>query len=160
MKKAFIFLSVVCSSLIIIQCENNPIKQDKTPVSLAGTVEGGCNVDIKSTNAGQTDTALFNLNADTLNVFVGINYACCAPFTSSMDFRNDSIIITVRDACVVREECYCRCICYYTWDFKLTGFDITEYPYKIMLEGFLAKTNPECIQEGTVDIAAIYHVYE
>jgi len=144
----------------MVNCENNPDKHDISNLILAETTAGGCNNDLKSTFSDSKDTAIFTLNADTLNVFVGVNYSCCTPFSSSMDFRNDSIILALKDICPSRNLCYCRCMCYYTWDFKLTGFENSEYPYKITLDGLLAKNHPECIQEGTVNISAFYNVYE
>jgi len=137
----------------MVKCENNTDKPEVSTLILAETIPGGCNTDLKSSTGDGRDTAIFTLNADTLNICVGVNYTCCTPFSSSMDFRNDSIIIVLKDICPSRNLCYCRCMCYYTWDLKITGFENSEYPYKITLDGLLAKNHPQCIEEGTVTVA-------
>lgn len=155
MIKLLTYLCLIGYALIISGCENNPVKHQKAPLSLAKTIEGGCNLQEKKFMTGeQTDTAIFTISDDTINVFVGINYACCTPFVSDAVFRNDSLIIEVNDICSALDECYCKCLCYYTWDFKLTGFETTEYPYKITLDGLLARSHPECIEEGTLTITS------
>jgi hypothetical protein len=118
---------------------------------------GGCNIErfTKSDFSDQEDTVIFTIrNTDTLDVFVGINYICCAPFASGAMMNNDTILITIADTCTSdSSECYCHCECYYTWDFQFTEFESKEYNFKIYLN------TPDMdsaiiFKEGVVDLSS------
>ena len=123
------------------------------------TIPGGCNVqdtsNLKSTVA-ENDTVITSIINDTLDIYAGINYICCAPFITSTNIINDSITIVINDTCSFPyETCYCKCMCYYTWDFLFTDLLQKVYNYKIILfnpvngepvifrEGKIENTNPE-----------------
>jgi hypothetical protein len=53
---------------------------------------------------------------DSLNIFLGLNYVCCVPFEVGHEIVQDTLVLAVRDTCVV--SCYCDCICYYTFTWK------------------------------------------
>lgn len=117
---------------------------------------GGCNTPLilKNTYLDEEDTVLFTAQDDTLDVFVGINYVCCAPFTSEAAVTNDSILITITDMCDADTiSCYCHCNCYYTWDFIFTDFENKEYDFKIYLN--TPDTEAAIIfKEGVVDLSS------
>jgi hypothetical protein len=152
-------LSVVIIVLLsIIGCDkevpnghniNSQIKYSKT-------ISGGCNGQdtgsLKST-ADEPDTVITSINNDTLCIFVGLNYICCAPFRSETSITKDSITITISDTCSIQyESCYCRCMCYYTWDFLFTDFRQKVYYYKIVLFNPV-EGKPIVLREGIIEIS-------
>lgn len=100
---------------------------------------GGCNLGIpdsmqKNLTVEKADTIHFSIMDDTLNAFVGLNYICCAPFETQAEIVADTFYITITDICDLSQEtCYCRCNCYYFWNFKFTNVPSGILYYKISL---------------------------
>jgi len=94
---------------------------------------------------------IFSMREDTLVMFTGINYVCCAPFTTAATFRNDSVVVTLEDICNYPQEvCYCKCMCYYTWEFLFTGYNQgTIKGYKVILDDPRQK-EPFVLMEGSL----------
>jgi len=121
------------------------------------TILGGCNNqdfdNIKSATEDYKDTVDFDLiNSDTLNVFVGINYICCAPFDTETEIVNDTLIMTINDTCSdPYHSCYCRCMCYYTWDFQYVDFENKEYFYIVKLND-PREDNTLIFKQGVIDL--------
>ncbi|MDR2086580.1 MAG: hypothetical protein LBP72_05335, partial [Dysgonamonadaceae bacterium] len=103
-------------------------------IKLLATSLGGCNETAlrAGENPLENDTVIISTVADTLNVFVGRNYICGAPFRADCEIRNDSIFMYITDTCENPSECYDRCDCYYTFDFQFAGQGDKNYPYKIV----------------------------
>ncbi len=155
MKKAIYLLAITTASATILRCEKDT--KETVPVDHVKTILGGCNgrsfEDLKSTFAEEEDTLQFYINNDTLNVFVGINYICCAPFGSGFSQSGDSLFFEITDTCLPdAESCYCRCICYYTFDFLLTGFEKKKYFFRIIIND-PRQDEPYVFREGTVNIS-------
>ena len=126
-----IFLTISCTKE---SANDNPSKN----IAFLTTEPGGCNLgdfeSLKSTDVEYQDTVMVSFRFDTLDIQVGINYICCANFESDVDVSNDSIIMTVTDMCPnPYQDCYCRCMCYYTWDFLFNDFEQKEYNIKVIL---------------------------
>lgn len=120
---------------------------------LVKTELGDCNrgktSDSKSASEEKKDAVGFKIINDTLSVFVGLNYLCCTPFASDTKVTRDSILISLTDTCSGYSSCYCRCMCYYTWNFSFVDFLNKSYFYKVLL--FKPKqVNPVIIKEGRV----------
>ncbi len=153
MKNIFFIAGIILLFFVITMCE----KESVSKISIAGTEVGGCNDeefnDLKNAIEEQEDTILFTIRNDTLDVYVGINYICCTPFTSSSRVTNDSIIMTITDPCSELEDpCYCWCMCYYTWDFLFVEFEKKEYAFKVLIENH--RTDGTVVfREGIVDLA-------
>jgi hypothetical protein len=155
MKKYLLLPGVLIISLILVMCEtdsdNNVAPKE---LSYIKTELGGCNGqtsdDLKSLSNEQKDTVIFITKNDTLDVYVGINYICCAPFVSESIGSNDSIIISISDTCSV--SCYCKCMCYYTWDFLFIDYEKKEYPFKIILND-PREAEPIVFKEGIIDLS-------
>ena len=82
-----------------------------------------------------------------------VNYICCAPFTSEAIISNDSIFMNLTDTCLYPyQSCYCRCMCYYTWDFLFVDFKEKEYYFKIILND-PREENPIILDEGFIDLS-------
>ncbi len=130
-------------------------------VRLVKTVAGGCNLKqpdhLKSAPAEERDTVIFSIRSDTLVMFTGINYICCAPFKTETTLRNETLFVTLTDTCdYPGQNCYCKCMCYYTWEFLYTGFQNGKVPkYKVILDDPRQK-EPILIMEGTIQLNA-YH---
>ncbi len=155
MKHTIYLLTIVFLSFVILQCEKD--EKESLPVNYVKTVPGGCNGqtfnDLKSTGSEEKDTLRFYVRNDTLNVFVGINYICCAPFETSFDQSADTLIFAISDICsVTYGDCYCRCMCYYTFDFLLTGFEKKQYYFQIIIND-PRQDEPYVFREGTVNIS-------
>jgi len=146
----------ICGILILL---STCVKEIQTETSnkkivYAKTQLGGCNVGDNSTAqksaVAENDKVLFSKNQDTLYMFVGLNYICCAPFTSEAKVIDDSIVITISDTCSPEKlDCYCRCMCYYTWNFAFIHSSNKTYSYKVILNNPREK-EPIIIKQGEV----------
>ena len=108
---------------------------------------------LKSAPEEERDTVIFSLRKDTLVMFTGINYICCAPFKTETTVKNDSLIVTLTDACdYPKVNCYCKCMCYYTWEFLFTGYQSEKKRgYKVILDDPRQK-EPVVIFKGTMKL--------
>ena len=134
--------------------ESNPSGGDHQ-IAYVKTKPGGCNNaairDLKST-IEENDTVIASILNDTLDLCVGINYVCCAPFTSETNIQNDSILITVHDTCSLPyQNCYCKCMCYYTWNFLFSNIQQKTYTYKVILIN-PGEENPIVFGEGKIEV--------
>jgi len=155
MKNTVYILTMVFITALIVQCEKDT--QESLPANHVKTILGGCNGQpfdgLKSTDIEEDDTLQFYIRNDTLNVFVGINYICCAPFETGFSQSGDSLFFDIRDTCsVATGSCYCRCMCYYTFDFLLTGFEKKQYYFRINITDPRLE-EPYVFREGTVNIS-------
>lgn len=158
MKRFIYTIGMILIIFILIKCEkesdNDSSEQEITYVK---TKSGGCNGqkfdDIRSVIDEQEDTVVFSIKNDTLDIYIGINYICCAPFISEANISNDSILINLTDTCPFPyQSCYCRCMCYYIWDFLFVDFEEKKYYFKIILND-PREENPIVFQEGSVEIS-------
>jgi hypothetical protein len=149
----FLVLFLVCA-IILASCSHDD-GESGTGLILAKTIPGGCNntksAVLKSAPAEARDTVIFSLRKDTLVMFTGINYICCAPFKTEAIVKNDSLIVTLIDNCnYPKENCYCKCMCYYTWEFLFSGFQSEKKQgYKVILDD-PRQNEPVVIFKGTV----------
>ena len=155
MKNTTYILSIVVLSVLILQCEKD--EKENLPVDYIKTILGGCNGqlfdDLKNTEVEENDTLQFFIKNDTLNVFVGINYICCAPFETGFSQSADSLFFNITDTChITSGSCYCRCMCFYTFDYLLTGFEKKQYYFRITIAD-PRQDESYVFREGTVDIS-------
>ncbi len=132
---------IIIVAVILYNCENDNSKNHKL-LHYLKTLYGGCNnsIPLKSASDDFTnDTVIMSISHDTLSVFVGINYICCAYFEGKSEFAGDSLFITVADTCSSDDKCYCRCMCYYTFDFLYNDIEAGEIPCKVRLWDALAE---------------------
>lgn len=156
MKKIIFVMAVMLASAVLIRCEKATDIETDREISFLRTVLGGCNNQgsdaLKSAETEGNDTIVFTLKNDTLDVFVGLNYICCAPFASDIQISKDTVFMTLTDTCNFPDEsCYCRCMCYYTWNFKFAGFGGKEYYYKIVFLNPQVE-NPVIFSEGNISL--------
>lgn len=157
--KKLIFVFVPFFLIFLTHCEKESDSNSVgETITFLKTNLGGCHGEdfdnLKSTNEDCTDTIKFSIiNADTLNVFVGINYICCAPFDSETDIINDTLIITLNDTCSdPYHSCYCRCNCYYTWDFQYVDFEEKKYNFVVKLND-PREENIIIFKQGVIDLS-------
>jgi len=155
--KTIVFPAVIISLfMILVSCSDENGEPGTNP-ALVKTIPGGCNNmksgTLKSAQAEEPDTVMFSLRKDTLVMFTGINYICCAPFKTETTVHNDSLIVRLNDTCnFPKENCYCKCMCYYTWEFLFTGFqNEKKQGYKVILEDPRQK-EPVVIKQGTIKL--------
>lgn len=140
MKARLITIAVILFVLFSACDKDNPADDNNTSetrVLHLETVAGGCNnedeTEQRSTNE-EVDTVITSFSNDTTKIFVGINYICCAPFITETSIEDDSVFITIADTCSYPyQSCYCKCMCYYTWDFVFANYAQEEFNYKITL---------------------------
>ncbi len=155
MKNIFYYATALAVlSAIILQCEKE--SGEDTQVNHVQTLLGGCNGqlsgEIKLQRYEQNDTLQFYIRNDTLNVFVGINYICCAPFETGFQQSADTLLFTITDTCPAPyETCYCRCMCYYTFDFLFDRFVKKELYFRIIIND-PRQDEPYVFREGFVDL--------
>jgi hypothetical protein len=145
MKNVAVISGIILLIFAVSRCEKES-RDSASTLELVKTNAGGCNrLELKS--AGEhPDTVVFSVESDSLNIFTGVNYICCAPFGVDLKTKSDSVLITITDICAQEEACYCLCSCYYTWDFKLLKFENKSYFYRVMLVG---RDETRVIQKGT-----------
>jgi hypothetical protein len=151
-------LIISLTSLVLFtlaMCTRNNVGPDEQDgLAFVRTDPGGCNgIDssrMKSVIDG-TDTVYFKIRNDTLDAFIGLNYICCAPFKPTVLISADSIFMTVTDTCPDLRSCYCRCMCYYSWDFLFTGMQEKKYYYRVTLVD-PQQEGPIIFREGMIDL--------
>ncbi len=142
--------------MTLFSCDDVIVPEDvQSDLLFLKTVEGGCNNQNFSTIKSlepEKDTVIVSQINDTLNIFTGINYICCAPFVTETFGIGDSIFVKIIDTCEIpAQNCYCKCNCYYTWDFQFTGLNADRFYLKIEL--FDPRLNKQLlISEGIVNL--------
>jgi hypothetical protein len=125
----FWMLTALCA--LIGGCTTST-SSDPEPLRLHEVVYGGCaglfdmpDASPARTNAGyliESPDTLIIAWADSLEIFLGLNYICCAPFAADYGVAQDTLLLYVSDTCSVPyTTCYCRCMCYYTFTWKFAG---------------------------------------
>jgi hypothetical protein len=153
--KIKLFLLLIAISVILIYCQNDEPIEYTGKISYVKTEYGGCNTQTKATEKSKfeiigNDSVNISTNNDSINVFVGLNYICCAPFFSDCQIRNDSIFMSIKDTCSdPYRECYCHCSCYYTFNFKFLNTGKSKYIYNIILFSPIEK-EPRLIKKGII----------
>jgi hypothetical protein len=114
---------------------------------------GGCNRESVLRSADletKEDVVIITPSKDSLDVFVGLNYVCCAPFETKCETKDDILHMYIIDTCKFGvDECHCRCMCYYTFDFFFKHDGNYGQPYKIWLIDPRVD-NPVLISEGNL----------
>ncbi|MDR0559847.1 MAG: hypothetical protein LBG92_06725 [Prevotellaceae bacterium] len=129
----FVMLFFTIASLNGCKREIKPTTGDEKTARFISIKYGGCNNQSESYMGQRSaidvkkDTVIFECQNDTLKVTVGINYICCSTFntTQTVDENKISLLITETTS----PEQYCRCECYYTFDYFFT--DISRKSYVI-----------------------------
>ena len=152
MKKSLIILVAAMVLFSIARCTRDSDEPEGSkPLVFVNTNPGGCNgVEFGQMKSmlEEKDTIYFKFRSDSLDAFVGINYICCAPFDTETEISGDSIFMTVRDTCPAPySACYCKCMCYYTWNFLFTDVEDKDYFYRVTLDSPLEE-GPRVLWEG------------
>ena len=136
--------------------DNNTPKEDCLPVHYLKSELGGCNNKTEENielGEGKNDTVIIGLSNDTLNIFTGLNYICCAPFITDCNIHNDSILLFITDTCSnPYQTCYCRCDCYYTFNFYFDSISNRNYYWQIILSD-PREENEIIFKEGLIEIS-------
>ena len=151
--------AIVCILLITLGCsKENSAPTINSNISYLNAKLGGCNN--KSTeniiqDVDKNDTVIISLSNDTLHILAGLNYVCCAPFITDCEIQQDSIFINIIDTCSnPYSSCYCRCSCFYTFDFMYSGISKKKYFWQIVLSD-PREENDRVFKEGYIDVEAM-----
>jgi hypothetical protein len=138
MRNLFVLIFLTCA-FFILACEKD--KEEASKLNHVETLYGGCNNNLEKSSVleGENDTVIVLIENDTLNIRVGVNYMCCAIFEGKSENTGDTLQITVSDICTADDTCYCKCMCYYTFDFRYAGFEAGDYRFKVKLWDALEK---------------------
>ena len=121
---------------ICVACDETKPDQER-PFTYVKTVLGGCNDNVSKSateNNDKTDGLEVFTKEDSLHIFVGLNYICCAPFFTECRIEKDTIYMSIIDRATEQETVpYCRCSCYYTFDFVFLKKGHQNFTYKISL---------------------------
>jgi hypothetical protein len=115
--------------------EENPISSPKF-VSLT---YGGCNNESelsgtqKHSEDAEKDTIIWDYQNDTLKMSVGINYICCSDFNAIQTIDNNNISLQITETTLSPDQ-YCRCECYYTFDYYFTDLSQTSYLINVIFD--------------------------
>jgi hypothetical protein len=144
----FLFLTI---AFILYKCKSE--QDEGGTISHSRTIPGGCNTEqLKSAGTATTgsDSLKIFIKNDTLHVFVGLNYTCCSPFETKTEIFSDSVVMQINDKCQNLSSCYCKCMCYYTFDFQYTNWSGKKFYYKILLND-PRQSNTKKLFEGWID---------
>jgi hypothetical protein len=151
----FIFLLLAFLSPDISDKSIELTDDSSKKIKLVETIYGGCN---NRRDAEQTfedeyiEPCVQSLKNDSLSVYVSIDYICCAPFKTNFKIKNDILYFYINDVCKdPYKDCYCRCHCVYTFDFRLINYEIKEYNYVIILNDPREEQAIK-IESGVIDI--------
>ena len=140
------------TSLMFASCDSNK-EESKGNLQYVTTELGGCNKksDLRSDEPeAKDDEFTITVSGESVHVFVGRNYICCAPFETKCETIDDVIIMSIIDICEnPYADCYCRCMCYYTFDFVFTYQGKFNQKYKILLID-PREEKPLIISEGVI----------
>ncbi|MBN1767402.1 MAG: hypothetical protein JXR50_10525 [Prolixibacteraceae bacterium] len=153
-KILFIVLSILFSFIACDKAENNtPIEKDKN-ISYLKSSLGGCNNKTEENieqGEEKNDTTIIQIKQDTLSIYAGLNYICCAPFITDCNITNDSIFVSITDTCSnPYQDCYCRCYCYYTFEYYFNNLSDKQYYWRITLID-PREENEILFDEGVID---------
>ena len=119
---------------ILISCDKKPddLKYSRTiPVGCALQIEPSS----KRSQVSDVDTVTYSIIDGNLDIFVGFNAGCCAPYKTSYEIKESTIFIKI----VATKIGACNCICYYTYDFNFIGTG-ANYKYNVTVNDNLSFT--------------------
>ena len=111
-------------------------KKDNHTAKFVSIEYGGCygQTDFSEQERSvENDTIIFNFQNDTLKVSVGINYICCSVLDAIQIIDNNNILLQITDN-TPSEDIYCRCECYYTFDYYFTDLSEKSYVVNVILD--------------------------
>jgi len=162
MKKLVLMIipALICG-VLFSSCDSN--KAEPKEEIIAGELQyvktelGGCN-STKSTlksdeseSETKDDELIITVMEESIHVFVGLNYICCAPFETKIETKDDVLHMYIIDICNLEvDECYCRCMCYYTFDFVFNYQGKVNQKYKVLLIDPRIEQEPVVFSEGTI----------
>jgi hypothetical protein len=153
-----LFLTLLALTALIGACTTSTsTSSDPEPLRFHEVVYGGCaNVfDMPESSVARLDggdpypdpdTLIVEWD-DSLEIFLGLNYICCAPFAADHEIIQDTLVLAVRDTCPApNATCYCWCYCYYTFTWKFDGG-----------EGDIRNLRVELYDPQVGTVAVLYH---
>jgi len=147
--------ALICG-MVFTSCDSDNAESKNENLQYVKTELGGCNSksalksDDSETEEGNDDKIVISVLEESVHVFVGLNYICCASFETNCETIDDVIVMYIIDTC--RDpyvECYCRCMCYYTFDFIFRHQGKFNQKYKILLID-PREEEPAIISKGTI----------
>ena len=81
----------------------------------------------------QTDTLVASIKDDLLKLTVGVNYICCSTFKATQTIDGNNITLSITET-TASPDLYCRCTCYYTFDFYYTDIVYDSYVVKVIFD--------------------------
>jgi hypothetical protein len=105
---------IVCLIAVIFGCN----KELCDPLNFT-MVAGGCPAQnsSKSYQIPDSDTVTYSIIDGNLNLFVGFNGGCCAPYSKSCEIKDGTIFIKIFATAIDP----CNCICFHSYDFVFVG---------------------------------------
>jgi surface polysaccharide O-acyltransferase-like enzyme len=141
-----IFIIILSITALSFGCEKDK-KENKMSIKYQKNVLGGCYANVKKISENQKDTIIFSIVNDTLNLHYGIHYSCCGKLINTVKTNENKITIEVADTSA--NGCLCKCLCYYSSDFKFTNFQTGTYTYKVLIKNCI-NIDFKVFKEGSV----------
>jgi hypothetical protein len=148
------YIFILFAALITISCSNvDELKN--SPLKFIKVDLGGCNNQNKEQDINKeqarnfvqetNDTIIFKLVNDTLTVDVEINYTCCASMQAISSIEKDTVLLLISDITELSTD-YCRCTCFYTFDYYFTNLENKEYTFRAIFDAPNDENDKELIQ--------------
>ncbi|MGE5480699.1 MAG: hypothetical protein ACM3U1_09775 [Chloroflexota bacterium] len=155
MKNMFTICVTLAVAFIFYACKETDDGGNPAPgIKYLKTDLGGCNNGPNYRSGLESftnDTVFYYMQGDILKVFAGINYVCCVPFSTKCSVDGDKIVIKIKDTCPPPYECYCDCMCYYSFEFNFSELTKKEYPYEVWLYNAMVGSE-ELFRKGVIKI--------
>jgi hypothetical protein len=131
MKKLILFLFIFLT--IFISCNKEKPKEaagdpgtNVDSLIYHRAIPGGCALGFESFRQNdfyETDTVIYNINADSLFIFVGFNVSCGPDYSTTANISDDTIYMYLNR----NEGPFANCMCYFTYEFQFSGIQQSYY---------------------------------
>lgn len=120
-----IVIIIICLIALIFSCN----KDQLDPLNFL-TVAGGCPAQNSTKSYQISDSAgvTYSIIDTNLNLYVGFNGGCCAPYSNSCEIIGGTIFIKIFATAIDP----CNCICYHSYEFVFNGTG-ANYKYHVTI---------------------------
>jgi len=120
MKKLVLLLFLFSTLLISCNKSEKETSKLKDNLTYIETIPGGCALGYESKESSlliEPDTVIYDINEDSLSIYVGFNAECGPDHSTNAKISNDTIYMFINR----NNGPYANCGCYFIYDFHFSG---------------------------------------
>lgn len=155
MKKNILFPALLLMMAIMVSCQSEPPKANFIDIKYTGCNIPGNHISERDMSGRympekeQPDGLTYTISGDSLNMTVGINYICCAKFKATQKVEGNEITLMIKETTKSPSE-YCKCMCYYTFDFYYNNLSEDNYTVNVVFKALDSSDNKTFTEEINV----------